>query len=409
MNKPKKVALLTAGGLAPCLNSAVGSLIERYNEIDPSIEIICYRSGYKGLLLGDSYKITPEIREKAALFQRFGGSAIGNSRVKLTNAKDCIKRGLVQEGEDPQKVAADQLIKDGVDILHTIGGDDTNTAAADLAAFLAKNDYGLTVIGLPKTVDNDVTPIKQSLGAWTAAEQGARYFANVVAENNSNPRMLIVHEVMGRSCGWLTAATALEYRKLLDRTEWLPQIGLDRAAFEVHGIFIPEMEVNLAAEAERLRAVMDKVDCVNIFVSEGAGVEAIVAELEAQGQEVPRDAFGHIKLDAVNPGKWFGEQFAEMIGAEKTLIQKSGYFARASAANADDIRLIKSCADLAVECAFRRDPGVIGHDEERGGILRAIEFPRIKGGKPFDLDTPWFNETLADIGQTKGAAVSVSH
>jgi diphosphate-dependent phosphofructokinase len=409
MNKPKKVALLTAGGLAPCLNSAIGSLIERYNEIDPSIEIICYRSGYKGLLLGDSYKVTPEIREKAALFQRFGGSAIGNSRVKLTNVKDCVKRGLVQEGEEPQKVAADQLIKDGVDILHTIGGDDTNTAAADLAAFLAKNDYGLTVIGLPKTVDNDVIPIKQSLGAWTAAEQGARYFANVVAENNSNPRMLIVHEVMGRSCGWLTAATALEYRKLLDRSEWLPEIGLDRAAFEVHGIFIPEMEVDLAAEAERLRAVMDKVDCVNIFVSEGAGVEAIVAEMEAQGQEVPRDAFGHIKLDAVNPGKWFGEQFAQMVGAEKTLIQKSGYFARASAANADDIRLIKSCADLAVECAFRREAGVIGHDEEREGILRAIEFPRIKGGKPFDLDTPWFNETLAEIGQTKGAAVSVSH
>ncbi len=409
MNKPKKVALLTAGGLAPCLNSAIGSLIERYSEIDPSIDIICYRSGYKGLLLGDSYKITPEIREKAALFQRFGGSAIGNSRVKLTNVKDCVKRGLVQEGEDPQKVAADQLIKDSVDILHTIGGDDTNTAAADLAAFLAKNDYGLTVIGLPKTVDNDVIPIKQSLGAWTAAEQGARYFANVVAENNSNPRMLIVHEVMGRSCGWLTAATALQYRKLLDRSEWLPEIGLDRAAFEVHGIFIPEMQVDLGAEAERLRAVMDKVDCINIFVSEGAGVAAIVAELEAQGQEVPRDAFGHIKLDAVNPGKWFAEQFAQMIGAEKTLVQKSGYFARASAANADDIRLIKSCADLAVECAFRREPGVMGHDEERGGILRAIEFPRIKGGKLFDLDTPWFNETLADIGQTRGSAVSASH
>ena len=47
---------------------------------------------------------------------------------------------------------------------------DTNTAAADLAAFLARNDYGLTVIGLPKTVDNDVVPIRQSLGAWTAAD-----------------------------------------------------------------------------------------------------------------------------------------------------------------------------------------------------------------------------------------------
>jgi diphosphate-dependent phosphofructokinase len=48
----KKVALLTAGGLAPCLSSAVGGLIERYTELAPDVEIICYRSGYKGLLLG---------------------------------------------------------------------------------------------------------------------------------------------------------------------------------------------------------------------------------------------------------------------------------------------------------------------------------------------------------------------
>jgi pyrophosphate--fructose-6-phosphate 1-phosphotransferase len=409
MNKPKKVALLTAGGLAPCLSSAVGSLIERYTEIDPSIEIIAYHGGYKGLLLGDAYTITPEIREKAALLHKFGGSPIGNSRVKLTNVKDCVKRGLVKEGEDPQKVAADQLVKDGVDILHTIGGDDTNTAAADLAAFLAKNNYGLTVIGLPKTVDNDVFPIKQSLGAWTAAEQGARYFRNVVAETGANPRMLIVHEVMGRNCGWLTAATAREYRKLLDREEWVPGIGLSRDCHEVHAVFVPEMEIDIAAEAQRLRAVMDKTDCVNLFISEGAGVDAIVAEMQAKGQEVPRDAFGHIKLDAVNPGKWFGEQFAQMLGAEKTLVQKSGYFARAAAANADDIRLIKSCADLAVECAFRRESGVIGHDEDHGNVLRAIEFPRIKGGKPFDIDTPWFVRTLAAIGQAKGAKVAVSH
>ncbi len=409
MSKPKKVAILTAGGLAPCLNSAIGSLIERYNEIDPSIEIICYRSGYKGLLAGDSYKVNAEVRAKAGLLQKFGGSIIGNSRVKLTNVKDCVKRGLVKEGEDPQKVAADQLVKDGVDILHTIGGDDTNTAAADLAAFLAKNDYGLTVIGLPKTVDNDVFPIKQSLGAWTAAEQGARYFWNVVAENNANPRMLIVHEVMGRSCGWLTAATAVEYRKLLDRAEWLPELGLSRESYEVHGIFIPEMAIDIEAEAKRLRAVMDKVDCVNLFVSEGAGVESIVAEMQAKGQEVPRDAFGHVKLDAVNPGKWFGEQFAQMLGAEKTLVQKSGYFSRAAAANAEDIRLIKSCADLAVECAFKRESGVIGHDEDRGNVLRAIEFPRIKGGKPFNIDQPWFEKTLAEVGQSKGAKVDTNH
>jgi pyrophosphate--fructose-6-phosphate 1-phosphotransferase len=407
MRTPKKVAILTAGGLAPCLSSAIGCLIERYNEIDPDISIICYRSGYKGLLLGDTYEVTPEIRKKIALLHKFGGSPIGNSRIKLTNVEDCIRRGLVKYGENPQKVAADQLVKDNIDVLHTIGGDDTNTAAADLALFLEKHSYDLTVIGLPKTVDNDVYPIRQSLGAWTAAEQGAHYFKNIVAENNANPRMLIIHEVMGRNCGWLTAATAMEYRKLLNHNEWLPSIGLERSSFDIHAIFIPEMELNIASEAMRLRAVMDRFDCVNIFVSEGAGVESIVAELCANGNEVPRDAFGHIKLDAVNPGKWLGDQFAKMIGSEKTLIQKSGYFSRASAANAADLRLIKSCVDLAVECALRGESGVIGHDEDHEGVLRAIEFTRIRGGKPFDIDIPWFTEMLIAIGQTKGGKISV--
>lgn len=409
MNKPRKVAILTAGGLAPCLSSAIGSLIERYTEIDPTIEIICYRGGYKGLLLGDSYRVTPEVRQKAAVLQRFGGSPIGNSRVKLTNVKDCVKRGLVKQGQDPQKVAADQLVKDRIDVLHTIGGDDTNTAAADLAAFLAKNNYGLTVIGLPKTIDNDVYPIKQSLGAWTAAEQGANFFWNVVAENNASPRMLIIHEVMGRNCGWLTAATARAYHRLLDNCEWLPELGLDRKCFDVHAVFIPEMEIDLAAEAARLRKVMDTADCVNIFISEGAGVDAIIAELQSKGQEVPRDAFGHVKLDAINPGKWFGEQFGKMIGAEKTLVQKSGYYSRAAAANLQDKLLIKSCADLAVDCALRGESGVIGHDEDKGGVLRAIEFARIKGGKPFNIDTPWFEAMLKDIGQTKGPKARVKH
>jgi len=407
--RPKKVAILTAGGLAPCLSSAVGGLIERYTEIAPDIEIICYHGGYKGLLAGDSYKVTPEIREKAHVLHTYGGSPIGNSRVKLTNVKDCIKRGLVKEGQDPQKVAADQLVKDGVDILHTIGGDDTNTAAADLAAFLAKNNYGLTVIGLPKTIDNDVYPIRQSLGAYTAAEQGARFFQNVVAESGANPRMLIVHEVMGRNCGWLTAATARYYRSMLDRQSWVPGLGLARECLDVHAVFIPEMNVDIAAEAARLKAVMDKHDSVNIFISEGAGVESIVAEMQSKGQEVPRDAFGHIKLDAVNPGKWFADQFSKMLGAEKTLVQKSGYYARAAAANQQDLTLIKSCVDLAVECALRRESGVIGHDEDKGNVLRAIEFPRIKGGKPFEIDTPWFGEMLQQIGQPKGAKMHVKH
>ncbi len=407
--KPQKVAILTAGGLAPCLSSAIGALIERYTEIDPSIEIICYRGGYKGILLGDSLNVTPAIRENAQILHNYGGSPIGNSRVKLTNLKDCVKRGLVKDGQDPQKVAADQLVKDGVDVLHTIGGDDTNTAAAELAAFLKTNNYDLTVIGLPKTIDNDVFPIRQSLGAWTAAEHGANNFSNVVAEHNANPRMLIVHEVMGRNCGWLTAATARQYQDGLDTQKWLPEIGLSKERFSVHAVYIPEMAVDFDAEAARLSKLMDEHDNVNIFISEGAGVEDIVRAMEAAGQTVVRDAFGHVKLDTINPGAYFAKEFAARFGAEKTLVQNSGYYSRAAAANDADQRLIKGCADLAVECALRREGGVIGHDEDRSNTLRAIEFDRIKGGKPFDIDLPWFDELLAKIDQTKGAKVEVAH
>jgi pyrophosphate--fructose-6-phosphate 1-phosphotransferase len=254
-----------------------------------------------------------------------------------------------------------------------------------------------------------VYPIRQSLGASTAAEQGARYFRNVVAEHGANPRMLVIHEVMGRNCGWLTAATAAAYRKLIAIEEFVPGLGLARERIDIHGIYLPEMAFDIAAEAARLRAIMDRQGNVNLFVSEGAGVETIVAEMAARGQDAPRDAFGHVKLDAVNPGKWFGDQFARMLGAEKVLVQKSGYFARAAPANAEDLRLIKGCVDLAVECALRRESGVIGHDEDKHNVLRAIEFPRIKGGKPFDPDTPWFTGLLASIGQPKGAKVSVKH
>lgn len=395
----RRVALLTAGGFAPCLSSAVGGLIGRYTEIAPEVEIIAYQHGYHGLLTGNYVKITDAVREKAGVLHDFGGSPIGNSRVKLTNAADCVKRGLVEEGQNPLEVAAEQLKADKVDVLHTIGGDDTNTTAADLAAYLHDNGYELTVVGLPKTIDNDIVPIKQSLGAWSAAEQASVFAQNVIGEHRSGPRMLIVHEVMGRACGWLTADSAKKYREWLDTQEWVPGIGLSKERWDVHAVYVPEKSVDLDAEAQRLRDVMDSVGNVNIFLSEGAGVPEIIKEIEESGGTVERDPFGHVKLDTINPGAWFAKQFAERIGAEKVMVQKSGYFSRSAKANKEDLRLIKSMTDYAVECAFRGEAGVIGHDEEDGGRLKSIEFPRIAGHKPFDVSQQWFGDMLTDIGQ----------
>jgi pyrophosphate--fructose-6-phosphate 1-phosphotransferase len=391
--------MLTAGGLAPCLSSAVGGLIERYTEVAPDVRIIAYLNGYAGLLTGTSVEVTPEVRAKADRLHAFGGTPIGNSRVKLTNVKDCVKRGLISEGQDPLHVAAEQLSRDKVDVLHTIGGDDTNGTAADLAAYLRGNGYDLTVVGLPKTIDNDVVPIKQTLGAWTAAEQGALYARNIIAEHSTNPRMLIVHEVMGRNCGWLTAATALAHHQWVREARFAQWVDNSAARWDVHGVFLPERPFDIGEEAKRLREIMDEQDCVNLFISEGAGVCEIVAAMEAAGEEVPRDPFGHVQLDKVNPGQWFARQFASELGADKVLVQKSGYFSRSAAANDADLALIRQCTDYAVDAALRGESGVVGQDEERGGELRAIEFERIAGGKKFDVSTPWFTQLLREIGQ----------
>jgi diphosphate-dependent phosphofructokinase len=395
----RRVALLTAGGYAPCLSSAVGGLIETYTRVLPQAELIGYRHGYQGLLTGDFVVIDDRARAQAHLLHGFGGSPIGNSRVKLTNTADLVKRGLVPEGAEPLEVAAERLKADGVDVLHTIGGDDTNTTAGDLARYLHDQGYQLTVVGLPKTIDNDIVPITQSLGALTAAEEGSKFAQHVLAEHGVSSRNLIVHEVMGRNCGWLTAATTRAYQEWLDSTDFVPSIGLTKEGYAVHAVYIPEEHIDLEAESIRLKAVMDEHDCVNIFLSEGAGVADIVDEMEQAGEDVPRDPFGHVKLDLINPGKWFAKRFAHRIGAEKVLVQKSGYFSRSAPANKTDLDLIASMVAVAVDGARSGVPGVVGHDSERGDELRVIEFDRIAGHKPFDTEQDWWHEVKRRTGQ----------
>ena len=396
-----KIAFLTAGGIAPCLSASIGALIESYNDLAPEAELLGYLHGYRGLLLGNKIEIPASIREKTDILYEFGGSPIGNSRVKLTNAENCIKRGYIKKGEDPLKVAANQLMKDGINILHTIGGDDTNTMAAQLSFYLKENNYNLTVVGLPKTVDNDVYPITQTLGAWTAAEQGAIFFENIANENTTSSRQLIIHEVMGRHCGWLTAYTAKEYHDRLKKRNFLPELLIDQQRWDVDAVYIPEMDIDFDAECNRLKKLMDEKDSVNIFLSEGAGTDIIIKEMDAAGETVERDAFGHVALDTLNPGQWFAKQFTDQLEADKTLVQKSGYFSRSAAPNKQDLELIKASGKLGPKLALDGQCGVVGMDEEKNGELGLIDFERVKGGKPFNVDQRWFNELLAEMGQPK--------
>jgi pyrophosphate--fructose-6-phosphate 1-phosphotransferase len=394
-----KIAFLTAGGIAPCLSSSIGALIESYNNLAPEAEMIGYLNGYRGLLQGKSLRFPEEVKTNYPILYDFGGSPIGNSRVKLTNTDDCVKRGYVGENGDPIKVATNQLIKDQVDILHTIGGDDTNTMAAQLSSYLDENNYNLTVVGLPKTVDNDVFPVTQTLGAWTAAEQGALFFENIANENTTSTRQLIIHEVMGRNCGWLTAQTAYDYREKMKKRTFFPELLIDQSRWDVDAVYIPETDFDFQKEVDRLKIRMDEKDGVNIFLSEGAGLETIVREMESRGEEVPKDAFDHVRLDEINPGQWFAKQFSGALDSEKTLVQKSGYFARSAKPNHQDLDLIKRSAIFGAEQAIKGNSGVAGLDDDHNKELRLIEFERIKGGKPFDTTVDWYKTMLNEIGQ----------
>src|SRR5699024_2954408 len=103
--------------------------------------------------------------------------------------------------------------------------------------------------------------------------------------------------------------------------------------------------------------------------------------------------------DTINPGQCFAKQFAEKLGAAEVMVQTSGYFSRPSAAYPGDIRLIKSMTDYAVQVALEGGSGLVGHDEERGDVLRARQFERVAGHKAFEDAQPWSHEVMERTGQ----------
>ena len=391
-----KVAFLTAGGIAPCLTASIVSLIKYYNSKNNDYEFSGYLNGFKGLLMGRSIKIPSNLSDYQNSLNAFGGSFIGNSRVKLSNVEDCRNNRYINHDQIPLEVAAKQLIKDNIDILHTIGGDDTNSTAAELVAYLNEHNYRLTVVGFPKTIDNDIFPITQTLGAYTAAEQAALFFKNIINENTTSSRQLIIHEVMGRNCGWLTAYSAYLYMNDLKSMNFLDVINISKKKWSIHGLYIPERKFNLENESIRLNKIMDKYDCVNIFLSEGAGLENIIDEMKKNNEKIPVDAFGHVRLDEINPGRWYAKYFKNKLVCDKVLVQKSGYFSRSSSPNIDDLELIENHAKYAVECSLNNKSGVVGIDDSTNK-LNCISFDRIRGGKPFNVNINWFNSLIKNI------------
>jgi pyrophosphate--fructose-6-phosphate 1-phosphotransferase len=390
------VAILTSGGLAPGLSSTVASLVEHWMLHDPDTEVIGYRHGYAGLLAGDALWFGPEIRRQLHGLHELGGSPLGSSRVKLTNAEDLVARGILAEDIDPLSIAARQLARDGVTVLHPIGGDDTAANAIHLAHYCRSIGQELTVVGLPKTIDNDIAPIARSIGASSAAEAGARFARNVMAEHSSAPRTIVIHEVMGRDCGWLTARTAQQYLLWVEGLARIPEL-VEPSAWGVHAVLLPEIPFTVDALAARLEPMWMQQGSVNLFLAEGAGAAMVRGERTRAGEVVGTDAFGHPKLDQVRVGDWLADELAQLLDAERTLVVKSGYFARSGPADAEDRVLINRCCTVALRSALDGISGIVGGDAEADDALGVIDFDRIHGGRQLDPTEGWVQDLLAGV------------
>ena len=99
-----KIAFLTSGGIAPCLSASIASLIENYQKSSSDFEYIGYQHGYYGLLKGKSISLNFKGTQELENLKTFGGTILGNSRVKLTNIDDCIKNGYIQENSMVPKI-----------------------------------------------------------------------------------------------------------------------------------------------------------------------------------------------------------------------------------------------------------------------------------------------------------------
>ena len=255
----RRVALLTAGGFAPCLSSAVGGLIQRYTEVAPDIEIIAYQHGYQGLLKGDKIVVDPETRAKAAPAARLRRQpdrqlpreaherrGLRQARAGPGGPGPAAGRGRPARRRRRRRAAHDRWRR------HEHRGRRPRRLPA-------RNDYDLQVVGLPKTIDNDVIPIKQSLGAWTAADEGAGFSWNVVSEHSVQPAH--AHRARGHGPQLRMADRGRGRRATaswLDAQEWLPDFGAPRERRDVHAVFVPEMALDIDAEAARLKHVMDE-------------------------------------------------------------------------------------------------------------------------------------------------------
>jgi len=359
--KKTRAGIVTCGGLCPGLNNVIRSLFLELHYGYGVSEVLGFRGGYGGLdpKCGvEPVKITPQFVDR---IHQEGGTILGTSRGPV----------------DIQR-AVDNLIARKIDILFTIGGDGTQRGANDLYQLARKRGHALSVVGVPKTIDNDVGFVSRTFGFFSAVEEAKRVLDCAHTEARSVQGGIGLVKLMGRHAGFITAGAVV-------------------ASQDVNFALIPEVPFKLDIFLGALKQRMLNKSHAVIAVAEGAGQDLPAADTSK------RDPSGNVKLKDVGP--FLREKIETFFKAEGIPVVvryfDPSYEVRSRPANCEDALFCDLFARHAVHAAMAGKTGVvIGFLHERFiHVPTELLASHTKHTKRLDPASGWWRSVLATTGQ----------
>jgi 6-phosphofructokinase 1 len=305
-----RIGMLTGGGDCPGLNAVIRGVV-RKGAAEFEHEIVGYRHGWRGLIEGESVPLTLE--SVRGLLPR-GGTILGTSRTNPYKTDD-----------GPARVMA-TLARDHVDAIIAIGGEDTLGVAHKLSG------EGMQVVGVPKTIDNDLSATDFTFGFHTAVQIATDAIDRLHTTAESHDRVMVV-EVMGRHAGWIATYSGLAG-------------GADI-------ILIPETPFDIDEVCERIRHRHKRGENFSIVVV-AEGATPVAGTMELQTGDV--DEFGHVRLGGI--GARLQYEIEQRTGYEARMTQL-GHLLRGGSPTAYDRVIATRFGVEAIDAAHERDFGVM--------------------------------------------------
>jgi len=356
--KQTRAGIVTCGGLCPGLNNVIRSLFLELHYDYGVAEVLGFRGGYSGLDPASGVEPVTITSEFVEGIHQKGGTILGSSR------------GPVDIGR-----AVDNLIARGVNILFTVGGDGTQRGAYELYQEAHRRGHALSVVGVPKTIDNDVGFVSRTFGFFSALEEAARVLDCAHTEARSVPGGIGLVKLMGRHSGFITA-------------------GATVASQDVNFALIPEVPFKLDAFLAALKQRMLTKSHAVIAVAEGAGQDLLAANPHA------RDASGNVRLKDI--GLFLREKIEAFFKAEGIPVVMRyfdpSYQVRSRPANCEDALLCDLFARHAVHAAMAGKTGVVIGFLHEHFIHVPIELLATHT-KRLDPASGWWRSVLAATGQ----------